>query len=136
MLMRNVSIAVTSVTTAILMSGCAAPRVGHSAASEFATQAVEIVLASSGSAGEVARCFENEARLLPLSSIRYEPDLQQTTYRLQGFGLWLEQASFRDLPQGGSEVQFRYAQNYDRRWLQNVERDRLAPLRRCAEQVS
>lgn len=120
---------------AIASAGCAAPRVGHAHASEFAAQAVEVVVGSPRPAGAVARCFETEARMLPLSVLRYEPDLQQTTYRLHGYGLWLEEAAFRDLPGGGSEVRFRHAGNYDRRWLANVEADRLAPLRRCAAEA-
>lgn len=120
-----------ALTALAVSSGCAAPRVGQGAA-DFEATAKEVVLQSPRTAGALARCFETEARLLPLSVLRYEPDLDQTTYRLQGYGLWFEEASFRDLEGGGSEVRFRHAANYDRRWLENVQVDRLAPLRECA----
>jgi hypothetical protein len=122
-----------ALASVVLSSGCAAPRVGQENAADFAAHSTEVVLRSPRAAGAVARCFETEARLLPLSVVRYEPDLNQTIYRLQGYGLWLEQASFRDLAAGGSEVRFRHAANYDARWLENVEEDRLAPLRHCAQ---
>jgi hypothetical protein len=132
--MGNVRVSgVSAVVAALLLSGgCAAQRVGHASGAELQAAGVESVIVSEQSAGALARCFESQARLLPMSSLRYEPDLQQTTYRLAGYGLWLEEASFRDLPAGGAEVRFRHAGNYDARWLENVERDRLEPLRRCA----
>jgi hypothetical protein len=122
-----------ALASVVLSSGCAARRVGQENAADFAAHSIEVVLRSPRTAGAVARCFETEARLLPLSVVRYEPDLNQTIYRLQGYGLWLEQTSFRDLAAGGSEVRFRHAANYDGRWLENVEEDRLAPLRHCAQ---
>jgi hypothetical protein len=118
--------------TVLAASGCAAPRVGHDSAAAFAAGAVEERVLSAAPSGALARCFETEARLLPFSAVRYEPDLEQVTYRLQGHGLWLEEASFVDRPGGGSEARFRYADNYTARWRTTVERDRLAPLRNCA----
>lgn len=121
-----------AVVAAGTLSACAAPRVGYPDRAALLAEGEEVVLVGASPAAALARCFEIEARLLPFSVVRWEPDIAQTTYRLQGFGLWLEEASFRDRPEGGAEIRYRYPANYDARWREGLERDRLEPLRRCA----
>lgn len=114
------------------LSACAAARVGEIGPDAFDAGAQTVLLSSSRSSAEVARCFDERALLLPTSQVRFEPDLKRHVYVLRAHDLWLEHATFTDLAAGGSEVRFRFAANYDLRWRQMMERDRLDPLRRCA----
>ncbi|TAD91648.1 MAG: hypothetical protein EAZ99_03115 [Alphaproteobacteria bacterium] len=123
---------VASLTAVSLLAACAAQRVGYGDRATLLAEGDSVVIASTLSAAALARCFETDATLLPLSVVRLEPDLGRSLYRLQGFGLWLEEAIFRDLPTGGSEVQYHWPANYDARWRSQLERDRLGPLRACA----
>ncbi|MFY8106803.1 MAG: hypothetical protein ACOVKO_07790 [Elstera sp.] len=117
-----------------LLACAAGAQVGEKSAKNFAERTEVLTLTSTVPAAQVARCFEAQARLLPLSTVTYEADTRLYRYRLKAYDLWLEEAEFSDKSTGGSHVQFRYAANYDAGWRSMLERDRLAPLKACTEQ--
>lgn len=114
-----------------LLACAAAPQVGEKTAGEFTQHAETLTFTSTQPAARVARCFEREARLLPLSTLVYEADTRIFRYRLKAYDLWLEEAEFSDDPLGGSRVLFRHAGNYDTGWRTMLTRDRLDPLKAC-----
>ncbi|MFY7776939.1 MAG: hypothetical protein ACOVQ8_01565 [Elstera sp.] len=120
-------------TTLGLVACAAGAQVGEKSAKDFAERTEVLSLTSSAPAAQVARCFETQARLLPLSTITYEADTRLYRYRLKAYDLWLEEAEFSDTATGGSEVRFRYATNYDAGWRKMLERDRLGPLKACTD---
>lgn len=120
--------------TSLGLVACAAgAQVGEKSAKDFAERTEVLTLTSAAPAAQVARCFEAQARLLPLSTITYEADTRLYRYRLRAYDLWLEDAEFSDRTTGGSQVQFRYAANYDDGWRRMLERDRLGPLKACTD---
>jgi hypothetical protein len=122
------------VLTSLGLVACAAgAQVGEKSAKDFSERTEVVNLTSQAPAAQVARCFETQARLLPLSTVTYEADTRLYRYRLKTYDLWLEEAEFSDTATGGSQVRFRYAANYDAGWRRMLERDRLGPLKACTD---
>lgn len=114
----------------ITLAGCAARPAGSNGVDAFVNDSVPVLLSGPRAAVEAAQCFEEQAKFLPLSEFSRDPGNGQFTYRLRLTGLWFEQV--RITPQdAGSQAELRVAPNLDAKWLAQLERDRLAPLRRC-----
>lgn len=114
----------------ISLAGCAATPAGIQGAEAFVKDSAPFLLTGPRDTAEAARCFEEQATFLPLSEFSRDSGMGEFTYRLRLIGLWFEQV--RITPQaGGSQAELRVAPNLDAKWLTRLERDRLAPLRRC-----
>lgn len=116
----------------LLLAACAsADKAGIRDPEDFRRVARQVEFASPLPPADVARCFEERAALLPMSVVRPGDDASRWTYRLRGYGFTFEEIDFAAAA-GGSTITTRLAPNLDRRWQRDFERDRLAPLRRCA----
>jgi len=81
----------------------------------------------------VARCFEDRAALLPMSSFIADAAAGQTTYRLRGFGFTFEEITFEAMPTGSRAIVL-IAPNVNAKWREDFARDRGAVLSACADQ--
>lgn len=121
---------------ALLTSACATPdRAGVRNPEFFRQVATQTALESARPALDVARCFEEQATLLPMSAFVRDDAADLTTYRLRGFGFTFEEIDFRATP-GGSRMTIFIAPNVNAKWREDFERDRGGPLRECAATVN
>jgi hypothetical protein len=87
-------------------------------------------LSGSRDAVQAAQCFEDRAKLLPMSTFSRDASTTTFTCRLRVADLWFEE--IRIMPEGGgSRAEWRIAPNLDAKWLDQLERDRMGPLRQC-----
>lgn len=119
-------------TLALTLAACATPdRAGVRNPEFFRQVATETTVESNRPAGEVARCFQERATLLPMSRFVADEASGRTTYRLRGFGYTFEEIDF-DPASTGSRITIFIAPNVDERWRADFVRDRGAPLNACA----
>lgn len=120
------------IALALLTTACATPdRAGVRDQEVFRQVANQTILDSARPAADVARCFEDRAALLPMSSFVQGAASDGTTYRLRGFGFTFEEIDFQTAP-SGSRMTIFLAPNVNAKWLADFERDRAAPPRACA----
>jgi len=121
---------------ALTTAACATPDQAGVRNPEFFRQVATLTtLESNRSAGDVARCFEERATLLPMSAIVSDEAPGRTTYRLRGFGFTFEEIDFVATPKG-SRMSIFIAPNVNEKWREDFERDRAVPLRACAGAAS
>lgn len=124
------------IALALTAAGCATPdRAGVRNPEFFRKVATQTTLDSSRPAIDVARCFEERATLLPLSSFDRSTAPAKTTYRLRGVGFTFEEIDFDATP-SGSRMTIFIAPNVNVKWRADFARDRGAVLEACAATVS
>jgi hypothetical protein len=120
------------IALALLLSACATPdRAGVRNPEFFRQVATQSSLESTRPAAEVARCFEEQAALLPMTSFVRDEAAGVTTYRLRGFGYTFEEIDFQTVA-SGSRMTIFIAPNVNAKWREDFERDRRTPLEACA----
>ncbi len=127
----SIHIRVASILISLSLAACSANRVGVEGYQAFAETARQEVVPSAQPYASYARCFEQNARLLPFSTVKYIAEGQEAIYELQGYGWWFETIRFAPAD-AGSVAEIRLAGNYDQRWEADFRRDRYAALERCA----
>jgi hypothetical protein len=116
----------------LLATACATPdRAGVRNPEFFRKVAVQTEVESTRSYAEVARCFEAQAALLPLSVFVTDDAGSRITYRLRGFGYTFEEIEFAATPNGSRATVF-IAPNLNAKWHEDFAKDRDAPLKACA----
>ena len=118
---------------ALLASACAAGDAGIRDPDTFQKVALRTEVSSRQDYAELARCFEDRAALLPMTSFIADPSGPAITYRLRGFGFSFEEIRFAPASGGGSTATALLAPNLDGNWRRDFDADRLAPLRACAD---
>lgn len=114
-----------------LLAACTAPESGVRSPADFNARARQTEVASRRPALTVARCFQDQATLLPFSAILTDPDGKGATYRLRGYGYSFEEIRFRPAARGSVSTVL-VAPGLNSRSLADLERDRLSVLRACA----
>jgi hypothetical protein len=89
-------------------------------------------LTSTSPPEKVAKCFEDRAILLPMTSFNKDEATGTTTYRLRGYGYTFEEIDFASTPEGGSTITSFLAPGVNAKWRRDFEIGRLAILRSCA----
>ncbi len=102
---------------------------GHEA---FERHALRIELASSSSAEDLARCFEESAGLLPGSTITAFGESGDFTYRLRAGRFVFETIEMAPVEGGGSRVVVQVTPDYEARMREDFVANRLARMYRCA----
>ncbi len=121
---------VLTLALGLAAAGCATQdRSGIRDPDDFRLMAERTTIDSARPHGDVARCFEARAALLPMSSFTAEEG--RTIYRLRGFGFTFEEIHFEETPTG-SRVTILMAPNLNAKWRRDFARDRAAPLEACA----
>jgi hypothetical protein len=116
----------------LVTAGCATTdRSGIRDPDQFRQVAERRIIESVRSHTDVARCFEERAALLPMSTFIADEPSQQTTYRLRGFGFSFEEILFEATPTG-SRATILMAPNLNAKWRDDFARDRGAVLSACA----
>jgi hypothetical protein len=116
----------------LMVTACAAPdSAGVRDPALFRQVALQSTVDSPGPYTDVARCFEDQAALLPMTSFIPDEAAGRTTYRLRGFGYTFEEIEFARTATGSQATIF-IAPNLNDRWHQDFERDRGATLNACA----
>ncbi|MDX2235893.1 MAG: hypothetical protein NW200_15440 [Hyphomonadaceae bacterium] len=124
--------AVLALALALSTAACATTNpTGVRDPDEFRRVAQRTVIESALPYADVARCFEDRAALLPMSSFIADEAAERTTYRLRGFGYTFEEIAFEAAP-GGSRATVLMAPNLNTRWREDFARDRGAALALCA----
>lgn len=122
------SIAAATLTGLLLLSGCAASRVGVADLAALSAQAPDEIVTSGRSVESLAACFQERADFLPLS--RFTVIEGGWRYALSGYGAAYESVTIRPAATG-SIAEIRLGA-YDARWAATFENDRAAHLRACA----
>jgi len=118
----------------LVTAGCATTdRSGIRNPDTFRQVAERSVVESARPYTDVARCFEDRAALLPMSSFIADAPSGRTTYRLRGFGFTFEEITFETTPTG-SRATVLMAPNVNAKWREDFARDRGAVLNACAAQ--
>ena len=102
---------------------------GHEA---FERHALRIELASTSSAEDLARCFEESAGLLPGSTVAAFGASGDFTYRLRAGRFVFETIEMSPVEGGGSRVVVQVTPDYKARMREDFVANRLAPMYRCA----
>lgn len=89
-------------------------------------------LTSTQAPEKVARCFEDQAALLPMTRFIKDEATNTTTYRLRGYGYTFEEIDFVARADGGAEITTFLAPGVNAKWRADFEAGRLAVLRGCA----
>jgi hypothetical protein len=127
--MKNSKI-IISIVGILILSACSANKVGVKGYREFTeTSAVES-LTSEKSYTDFARCFEQNAKLYPLTEVKYIEANKEAIYELKGYGWWFETIQFVPLDKG-SVANIRLANNYDKKWMNDFRKDRYTALLNC-----
>jgi hypothetical protein len=124
------SITIISILGIFILSACSANKVGIKGYQEFTETATVESLTSEKSYTDFARCFEQNAKLYPLSEVKYIEARNEAVYELAGYGWWFETIQF--VPQDkGSVANIRLANNYDEKWMNDFRKDRYTALLKC-----
>lgn len=114
----------------VSMSACSANKVGVEGYELFAQTAQLESVTSDKPYADFARCFEQTAKLYPLTEVKYIAARNEAVYELAGYGWWFETIQF--VPQGeGSVAHIRLAHNYDEKWMSDFRKDRYPALLSC-----
>jgi hypothetical protein len=124
-----------TIVLGLVCTGCATTeRTGVRDPEEFRQVAERSFVESVLPYTDVARCFEDRAALLPMSSFIADQAAQRTTYRLRGFGFTFEEIIFEATP-AGSRATILMAPNLNAKWRADFARDRGDVLTACASQT-
>ena len=123
-----VAIALTLLSTA----GATAKESGIRDPERFRAIAEKTSLTSASAPEKIARCFEDRAVLLPMTSFNKDAVTGTTTYRLRGYGYTFEEIDFVANKNGGSDITIFLAPGVNAKWRADFEAGRLAVLRSCA----
>lgn len=114
------------------VSACATTPSGIRDPDLFTQVAEQTRVVSIRSATDVARCFEDRAALLPMTTFRPSTEESVVIYRLRGFGYTFEEIRFEPMTEGGSSATVSLAPNLNAKWHRDFQKDRLSPLQACA----
>jgi len=128
--MKSRFAALSVVLAASCLSACAPLAKGVSGYDNFLSQTSATVLKGPESAAVAAKCFENNARFLPLSEFSRDSAEGSFTYRLRVAGVWYEQVVIAP-DSTGSRAEMRLSPALDARWQADFSRDRAAVAARC-----
>lgn len=131
----KIRIALIALGIASSVAGCATRESGVRDPVRFREIAETTEFSSAAAPEALARCFENNAALLPMSDFRADAGSAAVTYRLRGFGFTFEEIDFfadGESNPAGSRVVVRLAPGVNAKWRRDFERDRMTPLRNCA----
>jgi len=114
----------------LLLAACSANKVGVEGYQQFAQTAKTESVTSNKSYTDFARCFEQNAKLYPLTEVKYIVARNEAVYELAAYGWWFETIQF--VPQGaGSVAHIRLAHNYDEKWMRDFRKDRYPAIVSC-----
>lgn len=112
------------------LGACSANKVGVEGYQQFTQTAKVETVTSHKPYADFARCFEQNAKLYPLTEVKYIAARNEAVYELAGYGWWFETIQF--VPQSaGSVAQIRLAHNYDEKWMSDFRKDRYPAILSC-----
>ncbi len=114
----------------LLLTACSANKVGIEGYTQFQQRSYLETVASQKDYNDFARCFEQNAKLFPLTQVKYIPARQEAVYEMAGYGWWFETVRFAPQP-GGSVAEIRLAANYDEKWMKSFRQDRYTAILNC-----
>lgn len=122
-----------AIALTVLATACAtAKESGIRDPERFRAIAEQTSLTSKSAPESVARCFEDKAVLLPMTSFNTDQATGTTTFRLRGYGYTFEEIDFVVNQDGGSSITIFLAPGVNAKWRRDFEAGRLAVLRSCA----
>ncbi|MCA3694717.1 hypothetical protein [Aquidulcibacter sp.] len=122
-----------AIALTVLATACAtAKESGIRDPERFRAIAETSTLTSTSAPEKVARCFEDRAVLLPMTTFNKDEASGTTTYRLRGYGYTFEEIDFVANQDGGSVITTFLAPGVNAKWRSDFEVGRLAVLRSCA----
>lgn len=133
--MQNLALLASKATlaTSSLLTACSPmPSTTIDGPDAFRQHALRVQVESLSSSGDLARCFEDSAGLLPGSTITPFPASDEFTYRLRAGRFVFESISFSPRIEGGSRAIVEVTPDYKCRMQADFVSNRLAPLYRCA----